>query len=186
MFCDSEWVWAFTNTQMLWEKKCVNNWHLYSSKYFSMELNSEEVAVLPCGSECRGGTGVPSELGSVSLQPRGTGVICNWINSGFVQGKGVRGEERKQQAYIKSSSGSQPLPTGDKEKWISCSGTSSASSSQITPAPCLVKAQPCSECLVSVPCPFSSAKLICWGSAKVPARGASLSLFTQKHHDSVF
>lgn len=115
LFWNSESVWAFANTQMLW-KKSVYNWHLYFSKYFSRELNSKQVQALPCGSECQGVTQCPVSWDLFLCSARGTGVICNRTNSCFVQGKAVRGEGRKQQAYIKHSLGSEPLPRGDKEK----------------------------------------------------------------------
>lgn len=159
-------------THKCYGEKSVSNCHLYSSKYFSRELSSEQVQVLLCGSGChRGAQGAASCFSAAhgELEPFATELILVlWRQS-------REGEGRKQQAYIKSSLGSEPLPRGDKERWINYSGTSSTPSSQITSALCLVKAHPCSGCLVSVPCHISCAKLICWGSANVPARAASIT-----------
>lgn len=102
------------------------------------------------------------ELGSLPTEP------------GFVSCKPSEGMGRKLQAHIKWSWSSYPLPKEDKETWISYSGANSTSS-WITSALCLVKACPRFECLVSIPCQFSSAKLICRGSANVSARGASIT-----------
>lgn len=56
-------------------KKNIYNWHLYSSKCFSIQLILEQVQILPCASECWDVTQMPNKLRFVSLQP-----IGNWSN----------------------------------------------------------------------------------------------------------
>lgn len=166
-------IGSFTNTQMEW-KKNIYNWHSYSSKYFSIGLNLEQVPIPPCASERWDVTHMPNKLRLVSLSPWGAGVTYKLM---FVLCKALEWGERGGTAGLPQVVFKQlALPRGDKEKWISYSGTSSTSFSSITWALCLVKAHPCLECLVSVPCQFSPAKLTCWGFANAPARGASITL----------